>query len=258
MTGATVVRDQTVVLVAHGSRDPRAGDATRALARAVAAASPTWRVRAAFLEFGVPHLAEVLAEHGPRPAVVVPLLLTPAYHARTDIPAVIAESRWRGAGVAVAPVLGPEADRVDGVDLLVGALRERLDRPRRRATPPPDAVVLAAAGSRDPRALTSVDTVAARLGASLGVPCRAGYASGIGPTVDETVAALRAQGAGTIAMAAHFLAPGLLYDRAVTSAARAGVTRRAEPLADASDLVTLVRRRVATAARFEPALAAAA
>jgi sirohydrochlorin ferrochelatase len=230
----TVSPAPVVVLVAHGSRESRAGDATRALARAVAVAEPAWRVRVAFLELAAPHLGDVLAGIGATPAVVVPLLLTPAYHARTDVPGIVAGAVARGARIAVAPVLGPAGDTPEPA--LIRALTSRLADTFQ-------AVVLAAAGSREPRALASVDAVASALGAALGVPCRAGYASGIGPTVAETVAGLRADGVRTVAMAAHFVAPGLLYDRAVTAAVEAGVTTCAAPLGDAADLVTLVRRR---------------
>jgi len=43
-----------VVLVAHGSRDPRAAAATEALARAVRRARPGWDVRASYLDHAGP------------------------------------------------------------------------------------------------------------------------------------------------------------------------------------------------------------
>ncbi|HKD96235.1 MAG TPA: CbiX/SirB N-terminal domain-containing protein, partial [Micromonosporaceae bacterium] len=116
--------NRTVVLAAHGSRDPRAGATVRALARAVAARMPGVDVHAAFLELTGPHLADVLDGLGGRPAVVVPLLLTPAYHARTDLPGVVAAARSAGARVEVAGVLGPDRDGVPAE--LVSALRARL------------------------------------------------------------------------------------------------------------------------------------
>jgi len=101
--------------VAHGSADPRAALQTRALARAVGG-------EAAFLDHAGPRLAEVLAGH--RSAVVVPLLLTSAYHGRVDIPAALAGLDTE---VALADVLGP----VGGVvpPELLDALVERLPGP---------------------------------------------------------------------------------------------------------------------------------
>jgi sirohydrochlorin ferrochelatase len=57
------------------------------------------------------------------------------------------------------------------------------------------------------------------------------------------VRSLRAAGARRVAVAGYFLAPGLLYDRAVDAAREAGVFAVAEPLGDAPELVDLVLHR---------------
>lgn len=233
-----------MVLVAHGSRDPRAARTTRSLVRAVAAARPDLRVRAAYLDHTAPSLgAELaaLARAGRREAVVVPLLLTEAYHGRVDIPAVLAEARAAGVAVAVrrAPILGPAAG-VEGE--LIAALRRRLGEPRGGL----DALVLAAAGTRDPAGRRTVESVAAALGAAVGVPCRAAYASAAAPTPGAAVSGLRAAGARRVAVASYFLAPGRLYDRAVRGAVTAGAVSASEPLGAAGELVTLVLRRLAS------------
>ncbi|MGC1214751.1 MAG: CbiX/SirB N-terminal domain-containing protein, partial [Micromonospora sp.] len=65
---------EPVVLVAHGSRDPRAAEATRALTRAVAAARPGCTVLPSWLEHTEPGPTAVLrdlAEAGHRRAVLV-------------------------------------------------------------------------------------------------------------------------------------------------------------------------------------------
>ena len=138
-----------LVLVAHGSADPRAAVQTRALARRVGGVP-------AFLDHAGPRPGEVLfglARRGHRSAVLVPLLFTAAYHGRVDIPAGLAEARAAGLtlDVAIADVLGP----VDGVvpPELVDALCARL--PER-----PDGVVLAAAGTRDAAARETVSLAA--------------------------------------------------------------------------------------------------
>jgi sirohydrochlorin ferrochelatase len=185
------------------------------------------------------------------PAVVVPLLLTAAYHGRVDVPTELARARAASAGadVRLAEVLGPVAGPVHdqaALGSMVAALARRLDEagPGR-----PDAVVLAAAGSRDPSALDTVDLVARALGAALGVPCRAGYASGAGPQVEGVVAALAAEGARRIAAAAYFLAPGLLHERAVGQARAAGAVVTAAALGDAPEVVGLVLARASAADR---------
>lgn len=227
---------RTLVLAAHGSRDSRAAATVRDIARAVAAARPDEGVRCAFLDFESPGLGEVLAEAAAadRPCLVIPLLLTPAYHARIDIPAIVDVARSRGADVEIAPSLGSPGGR----DRLAEALADRLPRH------PVDGVVVAAAGSRDERALAIVDDVAAALQSRLGVPCRAGYASGAGASVAEAVSALVASGARNVGVAMYFVAPGVLPERAITQARDLGVSAIAPPIGSAPALVELMLERV--------------
>lgn len=235
-----------VVLVAHGSRDRRAAAAIRALARATAAAVPGTPVLPSWLDHTEPAPARVLRElagAGHRRAVLVPLLLTAAYHRRVDIPAAVAEAAVGvpAMAVRVTDVLGPAAgDRVD--ELLLAGLRQRLAE----AAPGGfDAVVLAGAGSRDAGARASVAGVAAALGAACRVPSQVAYASAAPPTVDAAVARLRAGGARRVAVAGYVLAPGVFHDEVVRTARRAGAVAVSAPLADAPDVVRLVLSRMA-------------
>lgn len=233
----------TLVLVAHGSSDPRAALQTRALARMVGGL-------AAFLDHAGPRPGEVLfglERAGHRSAVVVPLLLTSAYHGRVDIPAALAAASRDGLGmeVALADVLGP----VDGMvppellDGLVARLRA-VSRPEGGSF---DGVVLAAAGTRSAEARETVALAAGALGDRLGVPCVAAFATGPGARPADAVGRLRAGGARRVAVSGYFLAPGKLYDLAVAGALDAGATAASLPLGAALDLVRLVRRRAAAA-----------
>ncbi|MGC4767894.1 sirohydrochlorin chelatase [Micromonospora sp. DT44] len=233
-----------VVLVAHGSRDPRAAEATRALARAVSAARPSLSVWASWLDHTEPGPTEVLrtlAQAGHRRAVVVPLLLTAAYHRRVDIPAAVTAATTAGAAltVRVTDVLGP-ADGTVAPALMAG-LRRRLAEvaPGRF-----DALVLAAAGTRDARARGSVGRVADALGVEFGVPCRVSYASAAPPATGVAVTRLQAAGARRVAVSAYFLAPGLFHDAVTASAREAGAVAVAAPLTDAPELAELVLSRV--------------
>ncbi|MFC7527777.1 sirohydrochlorin chelatase [Actinoplanes sp. GCM10030250] len=236
-----------VVLVAHGSRDPRAAVATEALARAVRRARPEWVVRASYLDHAGPRPLDVLGSLAGSRAVLVPLLLTAAYHGRVDLPAVVREAaEVLPIRVTASEVLGPISP------LLLAALCRRLPglSPRLAGSPSGssdgaclDGVVLASAGTRNAVARATVADAAAALGRRLGVPSAVAYASGSGPTAGEAVAALRAAGARRVGMAAYFLAPGLLYDVAVRSALEEGAVAVAEPLGDAPELVRLVAAR---------------
>jgi sirohydrochlorin ferrochelatase len=235
-----------VVLVAHGSRDPRAAASTRALVRAVAAAHPGVDVRAAYLDHTLPKLPHVLGAleaSGHRSTTVVPLLLTAAYHGRVDIPAVLAGARADGLSgpITVTDVLGPVDGQVHPA--LLAGLRRRLAALDIEY----DAVVLAAAGTRDAVARRTVDQAAEALGASLGVPCLAAYASAAGPTGAEAVQSLRERGAKRVVAAAYFLAPGRLYELVMSSARSAGAIAVAEPLGNAPEIARLVLARIALA-----------
>jgi len=242
-----------VTLTAHGSRDPRAARATEALTRAVAFGHPEWEVRASYLDHAGPRPRRVLAafaEAGHRRAVLVPLLLTSAYHGRVDVPGEIAAAREQcpGLGVEQADVLGPVDGRVP--ELLLEGLVGRL------GAASPDALVLAAAGTRNVAARATVDHAAAALSARLGLPCRVAYASAAPPLSGDVVRDLRAEGYERIGLVSYFLAPGLLWDATVASARAAGVRTVAEPLTDIPAIAELVSARVLDAVRPAAALAA--
>ncbi|WP_229071369.1 sirohydrochlorin chelatase [Actinoplanes sp. DH11] len=258
-----------VVLVAHGSRDPRAAATTEALAGAVRRAHPQWLVRASYLDHAGPRPLDVLAAVPSRRAVLVPLLLTAAYHGRVDLPAVARAAEALPLTVTLADVLGPASP------LLLDALCRRLAATAPGVLPPSgvspfpasdfspfgralatangalpstlDGVVLASAGTRDPAARATVADAAAALGRRLGLPAEVAYASGAGPAPAEAVTRLRAAGAQRVGMAAYFLAPGLLYDLAADTARSAGAVLAAEPLGDTPEVVRLVGARVKAA-----------
>ena len=82
-----------LVALAHGSRDPRSAATVRALVDEVKALRPDLRIETAFLELSKPSFETVVAKlvrAGVDEIVVVPLLLTEAYHAKVDVPSAIA------------------------------------------------------------------------------------------------------------------------------------------------------------------------
>jgi sirohydrochlorin ferrochelatase len=174
----------------------------------------------------------VLAALPGRRAVLVPLLLTAAYHGRVDLPAVIRAAESLPVRVTASDLLGPASPL-----LLAGVSRQLPSAGL-------DAVVLAAAGTRDDAARQTVADAATALGRSLGLPSAVSYASGPGARAGEAVTRLREAGARRVGMAAYFLAPGLLYDASVEAAREAGAVAVAEPLGAVPELVRLVGARV--------------
>ncbi|MEV8093832.1 sirohydrochlorin chelatase [Kitasatospora sp. NPDC085879] len=203
-----------LLLIAHGSRDPRHAATVDALVHRVRALRPGLTVATAYLDHCAPRIPQVAGRLGD--AVAVPLLLNRAFHAKSDIPAAL---RAAGADLPLADVLGPSPlllDALDrrlaeaGLDTASAAVRARTG------------VVLAAAGSSDPAADAATRAVAERWRRSRGwAAVEVAYASAAGPRVPEAVAALRAAGARTVAVAPYLLAPGLLPDRIAAGAADA-------------------------------------
>ena len=232
-----------LVAVAHGSRDPRSARTIHALMDVVRAMRPDLDVRTAFLDLSAPRVSDVLsAVHGDgyREAVVVPLLLGRAFHARVDVPAAVAEAeqRYPRFQVHVAEVLGPD----QRLDL---AAWDRLSQAGVAADDSELGVILAGAGSSHAPANRLVADVAARWQASTSwAGVVAAFAAAAEPDVPAAVAALRARGARRFAVGSWFLAPGLLPDRILQLARdHAGDPLIAEPMADHPVVANLILDR---------------
>ncbi|MFG2340245.1 sirohydrochlorin chelatase [Streptomyces yangpuensis] len=236
-----------LLVIAHGSRDPRHAATVHALTRRVRALRPGLRVETAFLDFNAPRVEQVLAAlhaDGVRDVVALPLLLTRAFHAKADIPAALSEALTRlpGLAVSVADVLGPSP-------LLVGALERRLSEagitPADRAT---TAVVLASAGSTDPEAIAVIAEIAREWRHTGWCAVRPAFASAALPRTEDAVRALRAEGFARVAVAPYVIAPGRLPDRIVAGAGAAGADVVADVLGAAPELALLLLRRYDAAA----------
>jgi sirohydrochlorin ferrochelatase len=244
-----------LVAVAHGSRDPRAAATVSELLAVVRYRAVAWGlggldVRAAFLDHCAPSLPQALSAVGDGACVVVPLLLTAAYHSKSDIPAQLAASAAAPPDVSCADTLGPHP-------LLLTALERRLSEagvlvgdPAARSR---TSVVLAAAGSSDPAANATIDALAARWRATRGwhavVPA---YASAAGPRPDEAVRALLAGGApGPVVVATYLLAPGYFADKIRAAGLSAGAAVVSPALGAAPDIADVVLERYLAAVPAE-------
>lgn len=217
-----------LVAVAHGSRNAAASASTSALMVEVRRQRPGLRVACCYLEHGGPRLPETLASVG-RGAVVVPLLLTAAFHSSTDLPAQLATA---DPSAAQADVLGPHP-------LLLAALERRLVQAGVLTGDPGTAVVLAAAGSADPKAQLTVRYLALSWAERGWWRVEPAYASAAEPSVTDAVAALRRRGAPRIAIASYLLAPGQLSQRLAAS----GADVVSGTLADAPEVAALILKR---------------
>ncbi|MFJ2582659.1 sirohydrochlorin chelatase [Kitasatospora aureofaciens] len=223
-----------LLLIAHGSRDPRHAATVAALVDGVRARRPGLDVATAYLDHCAPRIPQVVGRLDD--AVAVPLLLNRAFHAKHDIPAAL---RAAGARLPVADVLGPSP-------LLLAALDRRLAEAgldvASSAVRARTGVVLAAAGSSDPAADAATRATAAAWRRTRGwAAVEVAYAAGSGPYVPDALAALRAAGATHTAVAPYLLAPGRLPDRIASSATDADTV--ADVLGPAPEVATLLLQR---------------
>ncbi|MEU8797531.1 sirohydrochlorin chelatase [Spirillospora sp. NPDC048819] len=276
-----------MIAVAHGSRDPRAAATVAGLLDAVRDRRPDVPVHASFLDHAPPtpdRVLDGLAQAGapsgarrlngggrgledggpsgarrltgggrgledgaPSGAVVLPLLLTAAYHSKTDIPGVLNRVRARHPRMRLrtAETLGPHP-------LLMDALERRLSDAGVEPGDPDTAVVLVSAGSSHASANATIARLARgwrRRGWRDVVPA---YASAARPGPAEAVAALLDAGAPRVAVASYFLAPGYFADKVRTAALAAGAAAVSPVLGAAPEVADLIVRRYDEA--LEPAV----
>ncbi|EMF53522.1 MULTISPECIES: sirohydrochlorin chelatase [Streptomyces] len=234
-----------LLVVAHGSRDPRHAATVHALVRRVRATRPGLRVETGFLDFDVPSVRgvlESLAAQGVRDVVALPLLLTRAFHAKADIPAVLREAP-SSLRIRRAEVLGPSP-------LLLSALERRLyEAGLSPADKSSTGVVLASAGSSDPEAIAVIADIAREWWHTGWCAVRPAFASASLPRTEDAVGELRALGCERVAVAPYVIAPGRLPDRIARGAAEAGADVLAEVLGPSPELAALLLRRYTAALR---------
>ena len=249
-----------LLAISHGTSSPAGAGAVATLVDAVAArlggpsgdssggpsGGPSGGqvpVHAGFVDVQQPDVPTCLGglrDSAARRTVVVPLLLSAGYHVHVDLREDVDAAAAAGQDVVLAGALGPD-------DRLVGLLARRLAEVGLAGD---DVVVLAAAGSSDPRAVADCEETAARLAERLGRRVRVGYVANATPRVHEALDAARAERpGGRVVVASYLLAPGFFADLT----ARAGGDVTSAPLLVAgqdapAELVDVVRDRYRAAA----------
>ncbi len=236
-----------LLAVAHGSRDPRAAATVQALLDEVRGCRPDLRVITAYLDHGPPTVGQAvsgLADQGAREIVVLPLLLTAAYHSKTDIPGALNEAAGRLplTRFRYGDTLGPHP-------ALTAALERRLAEAGTRPGDPDTAVVLAAAGASDARANATVAGIAREWESRGWWAVTPAYASAAAPTPAEAVAELRAAGAPRVAVASYFLAPGYFAGKVRATSLEAGADTVSGVLGATPELADVVLQRYDQALR---------
>jgi sirohydrochlorin ferrochelatase len=218
----------SLILAAHGTRRPGGVAMIGDLAAKVSALVDR-TVQVAFVDVLGPTPSEVLSGAG-RPAIVVPAFLARGYHVRTDLPTHVAASGHPN--VTVTPALGPsrEIAQIVAQQLVKSGWRRG------------DSVILAAAGTSDPRARADLRTTAALLSALTGSSVDLGFAATGDPHVCEAVERARHRGRRVV-VASYLLADGLFQE--VLRASGADIVTR--PLGTHPGLARLIATRFQTA-----------
>jgi sirohydrochlorin ferrochelatase len=235
-----------LVALAHGSRDPRSAATIKALVAEVKAMRPDLRVETAFLDLSKPSFDTVvdrLVKAGFDEIVVVPLLLTEAFHAKVDVPRRSPPPRRDTRASGSAPPACWHGGRLPR-----GARRSPARSPAGGARARARRLVLAAAGSSDALANQAVARLARAWGTRHRLPVTAAFASAAPPAAGEAVRAFRAEGRRHIAVASFFLAPGFLGDRAAELALEAGAVAVSAPLGAHPEVARVILARYAVGA----------
>jgi sirohydrochlorin cobaltochelatase len=211
--------DETLLLIGHGTRDPRGARELHAFADAVAAASrmrgEPRRVLPCFLELADPPIiaaVEQAVATGVHHIVAVPLLLQAARHMKNDIPTALnwARARYPAVHIAFGTPLGVRAEVLAALEERVAAVEEGLPALPAAET----AVLLVERGSSDPDANADVFKVARLLwegrGGGLVETC---FWSITGPNLAEGLRRCAALGARRIIVLPYFLFQGILLQR---------------------------------------------
>jgi len=217
-----------VILLAHGSPDPRSSQDTRDLAAKVAQQIDQLVVPA-FLDNNEPTLLQTvneLASHGFTSALVFPAFLSHAFHVRVDIPEAVHEAELAtGMNLSVADPIGPDEQLLEALNELI----------------PSGPAVLATAGTSNVNAQWDFEQLARVWSKQRSEPVLVAYASQAKPDVPTAIAELESLTGKVVSVGSFVLFQGVLPDRIKTASGNRICTT---PLCDSDVLVNLISQRL--------------
>lgn len=245
----------SLTLLALGSPDPRHARDVTSLAARLALSGV--RTEVAFLDHGQPSptaAARSLVGSGVTATALVPLLLSPAYHVRVDVPAAVATMLSAAPGLGIVPTepIGLHPLVLEGVAELAEASGLPIG--------PRTGVIVAGSGSHDARAVAATQALvrthgtalAERLGARA---VRTAFLDGGRPLGRIRTLMRCVDGCTSFVVVALVVADGRVRDRLVTAAARHDLPMAPGTLCDTRALADLVvLRAAAVSAPRRPAI----
>lgn len=210
-TGAKGTRPALLV-VGHGSRDPRGAREFHELLDLVRERNPSLAVEGGFIELSRPPISECvdrLAEGGARRVAAVPLMLLAAGHAKDDIPATLVREKMSHPEMSFqyGRALGIRPELLELMDERVSAVVPEEEKAE-------TAVLVVGRGSSDPDANSDVSKLSRLFYEGRPYPIvESAYVSMTPPNVHDGLERCHRLGAKRVAVFSYFLFTGVLEER---------------------------------------------
>jgi sirohydrochlorin cobaltochelatase len=207
----TTSSEPALLIVGHGSRDPRGAEEFQELVSLVRARAPM-PVEGGFIELSRPPISECvnnLRERGAREVSAVPLMLLAAGHAKDDVPATLVREK------VTHPDLDFHYGRALGIrPELLELMDERISAVVPEEEKEGTAVLIVGRGSSDPDANSDLAKMARLFFEGRPYPLvETAFVSLAPPSVTEALERCRRLGAGHVAVFSYFLFTGVLEER---------------------------------------------
>jgi sirohydrochlorin cobaltochelatase len=201
-----------LLIVGHGSRDPRGAREFHDLADLVRRRNPSLMVEGGFIELSRPPISECvdsLAENGARSVAAVPLMLLSAGHVKDDIPATLVREKVDHPEMSFSygRALGIRPELLELMDQRISAV---VSEKEKEAT----AVLIVGRGSSDPDANSDLHKIARLFYEGRPYPIvESAYVSMTPPDVAKGLDRCLKLGAKRIVVFSYFLFTGVLEVR---------------------------------------------
>lgn len=207
----TTSSEPALLIVGHGSRDPRGAEEFQELVSLVRARAPM-PVEGGFIELSRPPISECvnnLRERGAREVSAVPLMLLAAGHAKDDVPATLVREKLTHPDLDFhyGRALGIRPELLELMDERISAV---VPEEEREGT----AVLIVGRGSSDPDANSDLAKMARLFFEGRPYPLvETAFVSLAPPSVTEALERCKRLGAGHVAVFSYFLFTGVLEER---------------------------------------------
>ena len=201
-----------LLIVGHGSRDPRGAREFHDLVGLVGRRNPSLTVEGGFIELSRPPISECvdrLAEGGAQSVAAVPLMLLAAGHAKDDIPATLVREKMHHPGMSFSygRALGIRPELLELMDMRISSVVPMGEKQE-------TAVLIVGRGSSDPDANSDLSKIARLFYEGRPYPVvESAYVSMTPPDVAKGLDRCLKLGADHVVVFSYFLFTGVLEDR---------------------------------------------